>query len=146
MGNCDGIHETWVHCWWWGGMINICVNTFWFCVKNCVLVLIIKKFLLFSIFYDVLFMCMNKVSYISVMVHKIDVVIEVNKVDWVHFRFITVNCSFWGTGVWCINILVEFFRSWVMLMIVLKYLLSCCIFLDKTGPWNSMFTFSCHAA
>ena len=63
--------------------------------------------------------------------HSIDVVIWVNKVDWIHFRFMSYKCDFWGTWDWRVNVIVGFFRSWSMFVIVLKYLLYCFLFLNK---------------
>ena len=87
-------------------------------------------------------MCINKASVITVIVHIINVVIWVLKADWVHFRFMTSNCSFERVWAWGINSLVEDISFWSMFMIVLKDMFSLYILLDEQGfPERIFFQF-----
>ena len=81
-------------------------------LQKIVLGCIIKYLLFFVILSYVLFMCIYKVGAVIDTVHGIDMVIRVNKSDWVQFRFMMYKCRFWRTRSWCINILAEVFGSW----------------------------------
>ena len=93
----------------------------------------IKIFLLLIIFYVVLFMHINTVSVLIGIFCRIDVVIWVFKVGWVHFRCIVCNCSFGRGQAWGLNIIVGLFGSWPMFMFF-KVLFSYCLLLDETPP------------
>ena len=98
--------DTWVNCRWWKVMLKIWMNVFELLFRHCVLRRIIKYFFFIIIFYDVLFICISKVSVIIGTVHSIDVLILVNKLNWVQFRFIYYKICFGCTWVWFVNIIV----------------------------------------
>ena len=79
-------------------------------------------FLLVVILSVVLFFIINKVSFIIIIVHRIDVVVGVSKSDLAHLRFVTRNFIFIKVWAWGINILLELFGYLPMIMVILKYI------------------------
>ena len=77
----------------------------------------------------------DKVSGLIFIVHSIDVVIWVNKADLIHFSFILCKHGFGRTWAWCVNIIFEVFGTFPMFIIVMDYLFSWCLFIDK--QWTS---------
>ena len=79
-------HDTWVHCWRWKIVIKIWVNMFKLLFIDQVIIFLVVLFILFDlIVLHVLFLCINKVSVLMIMVHMMNIVIEVIKSEWVYF-------------------------------------------------------------
>ena len=112
-------------------MGEIWLDLFQLFFSNCIINRIIKYFLLFVFFYDVLFFYIDKVIGVIIILRMIDVIIWVNKVEWMHFRFMLYTCSFGGTRAWSVNIIVEVFGYWSMPVIFMNYLFFFWIFIDK---------------
>ena len=105
------IHETWVHCWWWEAVIKIWLNVLYFWLSDCVFVCFFKELLFLGIFFNVLFIIINKVIVIIGILHSIDLFIWVFKADWVYFGFMTSNYSLIRSWSVCISV---FFKSLVL--------------------------------
>ena len=121
-------HEDWVHCRWWEVMVKIWLIFFWLLFSNCVFNRIIKYLFFFILLYDVLFICIENICGFFVIVHSVDVVMWVKKVDLINVWFMYYKGCFGGTWFLCVNIIVEVFGSWYMFVIILNELFSCCLF------------------
>ena len=90
-------------------------------------------FFILTIFY-VVFLCINKVSIIMVIFHRVDMVVWILKVDWVQFLLIMRNVSLRRICVGCTSVFLEVFRLWYIYMIVLKELFYGWLFFMKKAP------------
>ena len=79
-------HDTWVHCWKCKIVINVWVNLIRFFFRDKVIICLVIGFILLnSIVFHILFLVINKVSVFFMMVHMINLVIWVFKLDWFWF-------------------------------------------------------------
>ena len=101
---------------------------------------IFKELFLLSIFYNVFFVRINKVSVLIGIVRMIYLVIWVFKVDWVYFGLMMNNFSLRKGGSVCISVFVEVFRSWFIFLLFWRSCSLVAFFLVNNGPLKWKFS------